>query len=322
MKKKILAICLATSMVFSLVGCGNKEELEESTPSKEVQESSVVEEVPEVNPKEYLPDAIEFAENSMLKITQSEEGIDMVAYIYSSEEESYFNMDVNGVIDFTLYEVGDDVYAKNDMTGIVDFLKDIADKTGEEFDESNLEDLGDLVKIGYTTKIDENTMDTEDISNEYVSTDEVNLLFDKYNKENVPEESIRVENGSIYFQYVVDGEEGEEVSKHNVSVVVDEETKKATDISIETEIVGIDNPTLMYVNAIPWNNEAVDLSWITKETECTENEVILSFASGLFLVVISSIDFDFIEESIPNEIEEETTIEEEFTVEDDLSASN
>ena len=53
MKKRILAICLATSMVFSLIGCGNKEEKEGKNPSTEVQESSSVEEVVEVNPKEW-----------------------------------------------------------------------------------------------------------------------------------------------------------------------------------------------------------------------------------------------------------------------------
>lgn len=310
MKKRILAICLATSMVFSLIGCGSKEEKREKAPSKEVQESSVVEEVPEVNPKEYLPDAIEFAENSMLKITQSEEGVDTIAQIYESEEEAYVNISVAEIVDFTYYEVGDDVYAKNDATNMVDFIKGLAIESGEEFDESNMEDFGELVQIGYSIATDEEAIETEEISNQYASTDEITTLLEKYNKENVPEESIRVENGSVYFQYFIDGEEGEEVSKYNVSVVVDEETKKVADISVTTEIVGSDKPVSVYVTAIPWNNEAVDLSWITKETEYTAGEVSMTFVGHLFLIVFSSIDFDSIEESIPNEIEGAITTEE------------
>ena len=84
---------------MSLSTCELMSSKEGKNPSTEVQESSSVEEVVEVNPKEYLPDAIEFEENSMLKVSNNEEGIDMVAYLYSSEEESYFNMNVNGIVD-------------------------------------------------------------------------------------------------------------------------------------------------------------------------------------------------------------------------------
>ena len=323
MKKRILAICLATSMVFSLIGCGNKEEKEGKNPSTEVQESSSVEEVAEVNPKEYLPDAIEFAENSMLKVSNNEEGIDMVAYLYSSEEESYFNINVNGIVDFISYEVGDDVYVKNDMTGVVDFLKGIAIESGEEFDESDLEEIGEPIQIGYATKTNEDVMPTEDISSQYISTDEIDVFFEKYNKEDVPEESIRLENGSVYFQYFIDGEEGDDFFKCNVSIVVNEETKKATDVSITIESPESDQPISMYVTAIPWSNDSVDLSWITKEAEYTEEEVAMSFASSVFLVVLSSIDMDSIEGEIStDETEVANEVEESVAVEESVTASN
>lgn len=325
MKKRILAICLATSMVFSLIGCGNQEEKEGKNPSTEVQESSSVEEVVEVNPKEYLPDAIEFSEDSMLKITSSKEGIDMAACLYSSEEESYFNMNVNGIVDFISYKVGDDIYVKNDMTGIVNFLKEIEIESGEEFSESDWEEFKEAIQIGYTRKTNEDESSTEHILSEFISTDEIYLLFDKYNKEDVPEESIRVENGSIYFQYFVDGKEEDEFSKCNVSVVVNEETKKATDVSVTIESPESDQPISTYVTAIPWSNESVDLSWITKETEYTVDDVLTSFASGLFFVILSSVDFDSVEESIPNEIEGTTPsskIEETIAIEESAPASN
>lgn len=331
MKKRLLALFLATTMALSAVGCGkettpsDKEETidvkngkqeaknEEATDAKNEKEEANKEDANE-NFQDYFPETIELTQGKVVRVKESGEkdGIkfDIAMDMYEDEETAYMSMNLNDLITFKTYADAEDYYAYVEYYGLMQLMMDqsdpeeikasYAEEVGVDVSEVTEADIEEYLKsisvmTGYSPKEEEDS----EVSNEEILDSSMEEFVNTDDIDTIFEAYSRdkLEFCSSTEDEITAKYDGE---SSDVFVTVNKNTKEISNIKFDYEVkpesisedFEEEEPYFVQIEAELLPFEDIEIGWATKDAENTVEDVLSSYMSAIFMFALGQISED------------------------------
>lgn len=311
MKKRLLALFLATTMALSAVGCGK-----ETTPSDKEETIDVknekIEEDAKKNFHDYFPETIELPQGKVVRVKESGEtnGIkfDIAMDMYEDEETAYMSMNLNDLITFKTYTDAEDDYAYVEYYGLMQLMMEqsdseevkasYAEEVGVDVSEVTEADIEEYLKsisvmTGYSPKEEEADAAKEEILDssmeDFVNTDDIDTVFEAYSRDKL--EFCSSTEDEVTAKY--DGESSD------VFVTVNKDTKEISSIKFDYEVKPEsfdedfeEEPYFVQIEVELLSFEDIEIGWATKDAENTVEDVFSGYISAMFMFAFAQISED------------------------------